>query len=399
MKDEGREGEWRAQTPSSSPSLVSRVYPPRPKRRGGAEPSIDWRVQLAVGLLGARRVLEKVARRRMELSGLTWDEIAPVLARIRTVGGWARAWRREAEASEAKGDHRRAASQAFLGHLVLSPHNPEKAVLLDILRRNHVRDRQAQTHLRFERVMLAEGRLTGYWERPHGATKPPVVLMPPLASTKEELALLGDPLLAAGHPVLRLDLPGQGESPPPLVPDAEKLLIRGLDEMAFTAETGYFVGGISLGAYFALRLAGADRKRAWGAFGISPPAIITPEQWAKQEEVIWQYLDLYFATETREETYHTGLSMTLDDMVSDVACPVRLYHATVDPISLPDVAERYRAALSHAPLTDKMVNDWHGCILHLKNPIAPEIIAWCEEIAAGQEQPSPAPNRIVTGTE
>lgn len=389
MGDEERQRTWRVKSAARSSPPDLRPYPPRPQRPGFAEPSIDWRVRLAVGLLGARRVLEKVARRRMELSGLTWDEIAPILARIRTVGGWARQWRREAEASEAQGDFRRAASKAFLGHLILSPHNPEKAVLLDILRRCHVRDRQGQPHFRFERVALADGRLAGYWEVPNEAAKPPIVLMPPLASTKEELTLLGDPLLAAGHPVLRLDMPGQGESPPPLVPDAEKLLIRGMDEMGFTSETGYFAGGISLGAYFALRLAGADRTRVRGAFGVSPPAIITPEQWARQEEVIWQYLDLYFATETREQTYRTGLSMTLDDVVSDVTCPVLLYHATVDPISLPDVAERYRAALSHAPLTDKMVKDWHGCILHLKDPIAPEIIAWCEEIMSGRNSSPP----------
>lgn len=313
-------------------------------------------------------------RRRLELTGLSWDEMAPVLARIRTIDGWARAWESEAQASAQGGNWRRAAAQAFLGHLVLSPYHPRKTVLLDLLRRCHARDRQSISGQTFERIALAGGRLIGYAETPDGADKPLVVLMPPLASTKEELFLLADPLLAAGHPVWRLDLPGQGESPPPLRASAEQLLIAALEERGVR---DCFAGGISLGAYFALRLAGADKSRVRGVFGVSPPAIITPAQWARQEEIIWQYLDLYFGTTTRAETLKLGLSMTLDDVVAEVGCPVLLFHASNDPISLPDKAKRYRAALSHAPLEDHVVRDFHGCILHLKTVIAPRVVAWC----------------------
>lgn len=364
-------------------------FPPRPRAwgRGLSEPSVPWQLRAAVLLLGARRVVTKAGlQKRLELSGLTWDEIAPILARIRSVGGWGKTWRREAESSERAGDWGRAAAQAFLGHLLLSPFNPQKAALLDLLRRCHARDRAARPGgATFERVTLADGALRGYLERPRASAatpKPLVLLLPPLASTKEELFLLGDPLLDAGYSVLRLDLPGQGESPPPLTINVERLLARALDELGVTAQAGCFAGGISLGAYFALRLGGADRARVRGVFGVSPPAIITPEQWAKQDEVIWQYLDLYFDTETREETLRLGLSMTLDDVAANVSCPVRLYHARNDWISLPDAPERYRNALAgHAPLSDRVLNDIHGCTLHLRSVIAPEIVAWCDAVA------------------
>jgi pimeloyl-ACP methyl ester carboxylesterase len=312
--------------------------------------------------------------------------MAPVLARIRTIDGWARIWQGEAEGSAARGDFRRAASQAFLGHLPLSPHHPRKAPLLDLLRRCHLADRQAQGGFRSERVRLAGGGLVGYWETPHRSQRPPVLLMPPLASTKEELAVLADPLLGAGHPVLRLDLPGQGESPPPLPIQIERLLRGALDELGVTPETGCFAGGISLGAHCALRLAGADGARVRGVFGISPPAIITPEQWRRQEEIIWQYLDIYFATASRGETRRLCLCLTLDDMVSRIACPVLLFHAIRDPISLPDKVERYRAALSHVPLSDHLLEDFHGCTLHLKNTIAPHVVAWCAAATPGARQ-------------
>jgi pimeloyl-ACP methyl ester carboxylesterase len=235
--------------------------------------------------------------------------------------------------------------------VILSPFHPRKTEIAARMRRCQIRDRSTRTEFGFERVVLLNGKLVGYMEMPRTPRKPPVLLMPPLASVKEELAVLGDPLLAAGHTVIRLDLPGQGESPPPLQIETERLLIAALDELGITPDQGAFAGGISLGSYFALRLAGVDRERIRGVFGISPPAIITPDQWAKQPEIIWQYLDLYFATETRHESLRLGMAMKLDDVVADITCPVLLYHAANDSISLPDKAERYREALAHAPLT------------------------------------------------
>lgn len=359
------------------------------RRRGRYEPSIGWGLRAAVGLLNARRIITPPLRRRLLLTGLTWEEIAPVLARIRTVEGWGRVWQREAEQSAARGDWSRAAAQAFLGHLPLSPFHERKAALLDLLRRCHARDRQGRGGFRFEPVRLAGGRLVGYLETPDRAARPLVLLLPPLASTKEELAVLADPLLAAGHPVLRLDLPGQGESPPPLSPTTERLLQEALDELGITQEGGCFAGGISLGALYALRLGGVDGPRVRGVFGISPPAIITPEQWARQEEVIWQYLDLYFATETREETRRLSLAITLDDVISRIGCPVLLYHASRDPISLPDKRERYRAALTHVRLTDYVLDDIHGCAHHLTGTIGPQLVAWCAGSAAADVEESP----------
>jgi pimeloyl-ACP methyl ester carboxylesterase len=334
-------------------------------------------MRAAVALFGAGRLMNSPAvRKRLELTGLRWEEIAPILARIRTIDGWAREFDRAADTAERAGDDFKASALAFLGQLILSPFHPRKAEIAARMRRCQIRDRSSRPGVRFERVELVNGKLVGYIETPEVADKPIVLLMPPLASVKEELTVLADPLLAAGHPVLRLDLPGQGESPPPLLIETERLLIQALDELGITPTQGVIAGGISLGSYFALRLAGADRQRVQGVFGVSPPAIITPAQWARQPEIIWQYLDLYFATETREETLRLGLSMKLDDVVADITCPVLLYHAANDFISLPDKAERYREALAHAPLTEHTLPDTHGCTLHLRDPISAQVTAW-----------------------
>lgn len=366
------------------------------RRRVVAEPSIGWGIRAAVALLGAKRVMTPRLRRRLELTGLCWEEMAPVLARIRGLEAWTRRWQAEAEASAGRGDHKRACAQAFLAHLPLSPFDERKTPLLALMRSCHFADRQERQNTHCERVCFAGGALVGYRETPRtelDPAKPLVVLLPPLASTKEELAVLADPLLQAGHTVLRLDLPGQGESPPPLCRNSEKLLRRALDESGVTEAGGCFVGGISLGAHFALRLAATNPTRVRGMFGVSPPAIVTPEQWARQPAVIWQYLDLYFATQSRQETRKLCLALTLEDVVSQMACPVVLFHARHDSISLPDKARRYRAALAHVPLTDHVLDDRHGCLSQLEGVIGPQLVAWCAEVAGAQECRSFGPVR------
>lgn len=351
----------------------------RLRKSPGSEPSIPVSVRLLVALLGAKRALPPRLRRRLELSGLSWAEIAPVLARIRGVEGWAREWEREAARSIAAGDSFRASAQAFLGQLILTPFHPRKVPLQDILRETHLRYRQTLTGRTVQKVHLVGGRLVGLYEYPDGATGTPIILLPPLASVKEELTLLADPLLDAGHPVLRLELPGQGESPAPLGPDTEHLLREALDEMGF--ETVY-AGGISLGAFYAFRLAHAAGERVRGVFGVSPPALVTDKDWARQPPVIWQYLDLYFGT-TRPETRLRARTLHLDDVASSLSCPVRLYHATRDTINPPDAADRYRALLPHLPLTDRIVPDRHACMMHLRETIGPEIVTWMQNIPKG----------------
>jgi hypothetical protein len=328
-----------------------------------------------VALLGARRAIPPRLRHRLELAGLPWNEIAPVLARIRGVESWAREWEREARHSITEGDWERAAAQSFLGQLILSPFHPQKVPLQEVLRQTHLAARQQIPHLHVEPVTLAGGRLSGIYERFADADRTPTLLLPPLASVKEELAPLADTLLRAGHPVLRLELPGQGKSPPPLGPDTEHLLYTALNDIGFER---VFAGGISLGAFYAFRLAAIAEKRVQGVFGVSPPALTTAADWARQPPVIWQYLDLYFGT-PREETRRCAAALTLKDIAPTLNCPVRLYHAARERINPPDAPERYRALFTHLPLTDRVLPDTHACLLHLRGTIAPELVEWMGE--------------------
>jgi esterase/lipase len=287
---------------------------------------------------------------------------------------------REAERSEAAGDYDRAASQAFLGQVIVSPHHPVKGWFWQTLQRCHLEDRKRRFDGTVERVSLAEGRLIGIWERPTTITRRPVLLLPPLASTKEELAVLSIPLLEQGHSVLRLDMPGQGESPCPLTPNTEVLLRDAMDEMGFTETEGIIVGGISLGSYFGLRLAAIDPRRVRAAFAVSPPAIVTEEDWARQMEIIWQYLDIYFGCADRSETHKLALNLHMEGIAEEIRCPVLMYQGTLDRINVTNARELYRTMLKNAQVTDFLLPDLHACPWHLSPRIAPEVVGWIQRV-------------------
>ncbi len=369
---------------------IRRPYPLPPRRKDITEPSLDWRIRAIVAAVGAKRALTPELQNRLEMCGILWSDLAPVMARIRSAESWAREWMREAEQSEAAGAYDRAAAQAFLGQVIVSPHHPVKGWFQATLQRCHLEDRKRRFNGTVERITLMQGRLVGIWERPAVVTRIPVLLMPPLASTKEELAVLSNPLLNQGHSVLRLDIPGQGESPCPLRLNTEELIRDALDEMGFSETEGIIVGGISLGSYFGLRLAAIDPKRVRAAFAVSPPAIVTEEDWARQIEIIWQYLDIYFGCGDRSETHQLALNLHMNGLAEEICCPVLMYQGTRDRINVPNARELYREFLKNAEVTDFLLPDLHACPWHLGPRIAPEVVQW---IAKVTESTKDAPRR------
>lgn len=353
-----------------------RPFPPRPINPGLVAPSLDWILQAIVAAVSAKGAMTPALRNRLAMCGIPWPELEAVLARVRTIESWAREMIRGAEKAEGEGDYSRAAAYAFLGQLVVGPHHPVKKYLQTLMRENHIKDRQCTIDGTVQRVSLAGGRFAGIYERPAMVRQRPVILMPPLASTKEELVPLADPLLAQGHPVLRLDLPGQGESLGPLELDSEHLLKSALDEMGFTASEGVYMGGISLGSYYALRLAAIDPDRVRAVYAVSPPAIMTHDDWAGQMEIIWCYLDVYFGTATRKETHQIAMNLHLNELGERITCPVLLYHGAQDRICVPNARECYREILVNASLTDYLLPDIHACPWHLAPRIGPEAAKW-----------------------
>lgn len=108
---------------------------------------------------------------------------------------------------------------------------------------------------------------------------PPLLLLPGLASTRDEFSRVL-PQLTARFDVLALDLPGQGRSPslpPRTVPDIAALTDAVERELDRAAMHRPHVLGISLGGRVGLELARRDRVRSVVAVGPTGPVTV-PER-------------------------------------------------------------------------------------------------------------------------
>ncbi len=109
-------------------------------------------------------------------------------------------------------------------------------------------------------------QMVGSLRRPPGIDRYPLVLLlPGLDSTKEEFFYWENVFLKRGMATLSLEGPGQGECGYylPLRPDYEVAVSAALDWLETRVDfhpDGIGIAGVSLGGYYALRAAAADRR-------------------------------------------------------------------------------------------------------------------------------------------
>jgi dienelactone hydrolase len=119
---------------------------------------------------------------------------------------------------------------------------------------------------RREEISFEGGRLVGVLRLPRGqGPHPLVILVPGLDSTKEELRSVEGSFLDRGVGTLAVDGPGQGECEEefPIRPDWEvpgKALVDHLCCLEEVDEDRIGVWGVSLGGYYACRIAAGDAR-------------------------------------------------------------------------------------------------------------------------------------------
>jgi 2,6-dihydroxypseudooxynicotine hydrolase len=175
-------------------------------------------------------------------------------------------------------------------------------------------------------IPFGGGRMVGVLRFPAGAGPHPAVLMVPgLDSTKEELRSTEQLFLERGLATLSVDGPGQGEAEYdlPIRGDWEVPGSALLDRMAAhpgIAGDRIAVWGVSLGGYYAPRIAsGDDRVRACVAlcgpynFG---------EVWDGLPELTRDTFRVRSATASDAEARHAALDLGLDGRTRDIGCPL-----------------------------------------------------------------------------
>jgi dienelactone hydrolase len=235
------------------------------------EPVADQRVAMAIEHWAARFVA----------NGVDAADFARVTAAVTGWGEWCRVWCGAAAVHEDLGrtalaDGRRLSGGGHLAQAALYYHFAKFLFVQDLaqLRAAHAAAvrclSDALPHLSppGERAEIPFGAavLVGVLRRPEGpGPHPVVVLIPGLDSAKEEFRAVEQPFLDRGLATFSVDGPGQGEAEYDLAirPDWEvpgAAILDAVSGMPGIDGRRMGVWGVSLGGYYAPRLASGDRR-------------------------------------------------------------------------------------------------------------------------------------------
>jgi esterase FrsA len=229
-------------------------------------------------------LLRRVENDLMPIAGVPADDAHAVIDRVQTLrrDDWAKAWAARAEIHLARADELRdtdtaAARESYrlawrLFHFARWPaeNTPFKAYVYPralAAFRNH--GRLLDPPLEMLRIPFRNEVITAYLRMPQSDRPVPLVIgISGLDSRKEDVMALAGAYLRRGIALIAVDMPGTGEAPAPLAPEAAAMFSALLDWVA--GRRGLDAGrvvvqGRSWSGYWAARLAIAERERLRGA--------------------------------------------------------------------------------------------------------------------------------------
>ena len=210
-----------------------------------------------------------------------------------------------------------------------------------------------------------DSRLVGILRLPHAeAPHPVVVLIPGLDSTKEELRSTEATFLDRGLATLTVDGPGQGEAEYLMIrgdwsPVAEVLwqTIGGLPELD---RSRLGIWGVSLGGYYAPRVAAALGDRATACVALAGPFNFG-ECWPGLPQLTRDTFRVRSGASTDEEARQIALTLGMADAAADLVAPLLIVFGRQDRLIPWEQAVRLRDAVT-GPVELLMLEDGnHGC--------------------------------------
>jgi len=229
-------------------------------------------------------LLRRTEHDLMPIAGVPLDDTRAVLATVDTLArdAWAQAWAARAEIHLARADAMRecdpaAACEAYrlawrLFHFARWPveNTPFKRHVYPralAAFRNH--GRLLDPPLEMLRIPFRNETITAYLRMPRAAGPVPLVIgISGLDSRKEDVMALAGAYLRRGIALIAVDMPGTGEAPAALAPDALEMFSALLDWVAGRDELDagrVVVQGRSWSGYWAARLAIVEHERLRGA--------------------------------------------------------------------------------------------------------------------------------------
>jgi alpha-beta hydrolase superfamily lysophospholipase len=209
-------------------------------------------------------------------------------------------------------------------------------------------------------------RLVGILRVPAGDGPHPVVVMVPgLDSTKEELRSTEETFLDRGLATFAFDGPGQGEAEYDLpirgdwAPVAETLWST-LGELSEIDRTRLGIWGVSLGGYYAPRLAAALGDRATACVALAGPFNFG-ECWPGLPQLTRDTFRVRSGAATDEEARQIALTLGMETAAADLVAPLLIVFGRLDRLIPWEHAVRLRDAVA-GPVELLMLEDGnHGC--------------------------------------
>ncbi len=194
---------------------------------------------------------------------------------------------------------------------------------------------------------------------------PVVVLVPGLDSTKEELRSTEATLLDRGLATFTIDGPGQGEAEYDLPirgdwsPVAETLWAA-LGEIPELDRTRLGVWGVSLGGYYAPRIAAALGNRASACVALAGPFNFG-ECWPGLPQLTRDTFRVRSGAASDEEARQIALTLSMADVAGDLVAPLLIVFGRLDRLIPWEHAVRLRDSVA-GPVELLMLEDGnHGC--------------------------------------
>ena len=209
-------------------------------------------------------------------------------------------------------------------------------------------------------------RLVGVLRVPAGdGPHPVVVLIPGLDSTKEELRSTEATFLDRGLATFAIDGPGQGEAEYDLPirgdwrPVAETLWDT-LGELPEIDRTRLGIWGVSLGGYYAPRVAAALGDRATACVALAGPFNFG-ECWPGLPQLTRDTFRVRSGAATDEEARQIALTLGMESAAADLVAPLLIVFGRLDRLIPWEQAVRLRDAVA-GPVELLMLEDGnHGC--------------------------------------
>jgi dipeptidyl aminopeptidase/acylaminoacyl peptidase len=318
---------------------------------------------------------------RFTTNGVSTADFARITGGVERWEDWCRAWTEAGAAHEALGraaleEGRHRSAGAHLAQAAVYHHFAKFVFVTDLEQMRAAHERavscltDALPHLdppgRRVEIPFEGSRLVAVLRTPSGPGPHPVVLMlPGLDSTKEELGSTEQTFLDRGLATFTLDGPGQGEAEYDLpirgdwAPVAEAVW-DAIGTQPDLDRSRLAVWGVSLGGYYAPRVAAALGGRAAAVVALAGPFNFG-EYWDGLPQLTRDTFRVRSGAADDDAARRHALELDLTQVASDIVAPLLIVFGRLDRLIPWENSVRLRDAVA-GPVELLMLEDGnHGC--------------------------------------